>query len=520
MDEAAPKNEPIWTSVRAPKFPSLSEDAAVDVAVVGAGIAGVTTAYLLAREGRSVLLLDDGPVGGGMTSVTTAHLANALDDRYVHLERLRGADAARLAAQSHSAAIDRIERTVTDESIECDFVRLDGWLFAVPGETPDMLPRERDAARRAGLDVELEPRAPLPFDSGPAIRFPRQGQFHPLKYLYAVAAAIERLGGRIVSKTHVDAIEDGAPARVRAGRLTVTAGSVVVATNVPINDRFAIHTKQAPYMTYVVGLTVPRGSVERALFWDTGDPYHYVRLQPMPKGNEESEGNEESGDSESDCLIVGGEDHKSGHADDGRARHARLEAWARERFPAAERLAFTWAGQVMETLDGLAYIGRNPGEQNVYVVTGDSGMGMTHGTIAGLLLTDLIQGRENPWRELYDPSRKVVAAAGEFLKENLDVAAQFAGYAMPAGSAEKIGWDSGAVIQRGLSKVAAYRDEKGELHEMTAVCPHLGCIVQWNGSEKTWDCPCHGSRFDKTGKVQNGPANVDLAPVEEPASKH
>ena len=508
MAESAPKNAPIWTSVQPPTFPGLSEDATVDVAVVGAGIAGVTTAYMLAREGRSVLVLDDGEVGGGMTSVTTAHLSNALDDRYVHLQRLRGADGSRLAAQSHSAAIDRIEQTVADEAIDCDFVRLDGWLFAAPGETPDMLPRERDAARRAGLDVALEPRAPLPFEAGPAIRFPRQGQFHPLKYLYAVATAIERLGGRVVSKTHADAIEDGAPARVRAGKRTVTAGSVVVATNVPINDRFAIHTKQAPYMTYVIGVTVPRGSVERALFWDTGDPYHYVRLQPMPNG-----------DADGDCLIVGGEDHKSGHADDGRARHARLEAWTRERFPTAGRLAFTWAGQVMETLDGLAYIGRNPGDENVYVVTGDSGMGMTHGTIAGLLLTDLIQGRDNPWRELYDPSRKVVAAAGEFVKENLDVAAQFAGYVMPGASPGELPWDSGAVVQRGLSKVAAYRDERGELHEMTAVCPHLGCIVQWNGSEKTWDCPCHGSRFDKTGKVLNGPANVDLAPVGEEAAK-
>jgi Rieske Fe-S protein len=184
-----------------------------------------------------------------------------------------------------------------------------------------------------------------------------------------------------------------------------------------------------------------------------------------------------------------------------------------------ERVAFTWAGQVMETLDGLAHIGKNPGDENVYVVTGDSGMGMTHGTIAGMLLTDMIQGRDNPWRELYDPSRKVVGAAGEFAKENLDVAAQYAGYVMPGASSGEIPWDSGAVVQRGLSKVAAYRDEKGELHEMTAVCPHLGCIVQWNGSEKTWDCPCHGSRFDKTGKVVNGPANVDLAPVEETASK-
>jgi Rieske Fe-S protein len=261
-------------------------------------------------------------------------------------------------------------------------------------------------------------------------------------------------------------------------------------------------------MTYVVGAAVPRGSVERALYWDTADPYHYVRLQPM-----------ETDGGRFDCLIVGGEDHKTGHADDGHERHARLEAWARERFPSIERIAFTWAGQVMETLDGLAYIGRNPGEENVYIVTGDSGMGMTHGTIAGMLLTDLIQGRDHPWRDLYDPSRKIVGAARRFAKENLDVAAQFAGYVMPGGSPEEIPWDSGAVIQRGLSKVAAYRDEKGELHEVSAVCPHLGCIVQWNGSEKTWDCPCHGSRFDKTGKVLNGPANRDLAPAGEEVAR-
>jgi len=507
MSETAPRKEPIWTSVPAPKFSTLTADAEVDVAIVGAGIAGVSAAYLLTREGRSVLLLDDGPVGGGMTSVTTAHLANALDDRYLRLEKLRGEDGARRAAESHTAAIECIERNVAAEGIDCDFVRLDGYLFPLPGEDPDLLRRELDCARRAGLDVEIVPRAPLPFDSGPSIRFPRQGQFHPLKYLYGLAAAIERSGGRIACGAHVDAVEDGEPARLRVGERTVTARAVVVATNVPINDRFAIHTKQAPYMTYVIGATVPRGSVERALYWDTGDPYHYVRIQPMPD------------DPRRDCLIVGGEDHKSGHADDGRVRHARLEAWTRERFPMVDGVAFEWAGQVMETLDGLAYIGRNPGDRNVYVVTGDSGMGMTHGTIAGMLLADLIQGRDNPWRELYDPSRKIVGAAAEWAKENLDVAAQFAGYAMPGASPGEIPWGSGAVIQRGLSKVAAYRDEKGELHEMTAVCPHLGCIVQWNGSEKTWDCPCHGSRFDKTGKVVNGPANVDLAPVHEEAAR-
>jgi Rieske Fe-S protein len=288
---------------------------------------------------------------------------------------------------------------------------------------------------------------------------------------------------------------------VTAGDRKVTARAVVVATNTPVNDRVAIHTKQAPYMTYVVGLRVPKGSVERGLYWDVQDPFHYVRLQSLAGG--------------SDCLIVGGEDHKTGQADATSQRHARLEAWARERFPAVESLAYTWGGQVMETLDGLAFIGRNPGDANVYVATGDSGVGLTHGTIAGMLLTDLILGRPNPWIELYDPSRKVPLAAGRFLRENVNVAAQYADWVTPgdADSAREIPFDSGAIVRRGAAKVAVYRDGHGKAHALSAVCPHLGCVVQWNGAEKTWDCPCHGSRFDKLGKVVNGPANSDLPPA-------
>ena len=385
------ENRSVWAAtVERPTYSPLAEDLRADVCIVGAGIAGLTTAYLLGQEGRSVVLLDDGPLAGGMTEVTTAHLANALDDRYFEIERLHGEEGARLAAESHTAAIDRIEAIVRTEGIDCDFERLDGYLFLPPGGKEELLDHELAAARRAGLEgVEKIERAPLAsFDTGPCLRFPRQGQFHPLKYLAGLAKAIERAGGRLFTDTHAERIEGsagGRPARIEAGGHVVTAGAVVVATNTPVNDLLVLHTKQAPYMTYVIGARVPRGSVTKALYWDTEDPYHYVRLQPL--------------DGRHDLLIVGGEDHKTGQADDTRERHARLEAWARERFPRMGTVDFSWAGQVMETIDGLAFIGRNAlDKDNVFVVTGDSGMGMTHGTIAGILLTDLILGRENPWR--------------------------------------------------------------------------------------------------------------------------
>jgi Rieske Fe-S protein len=293
--------------------------------------------------------------------------------------------------------------------------------------------------------------------------------------------------------------------------VTVSAGAVVVATNVPFIDRVAIHTKQAPYHTYVIGARVQPGSITPALYWDTGDPYHYVRLQRVTNA-------ELGGDNEEpvEILIVGGEDHKAGQASDGEDRYARLEGWMRGRFPATREVEFRWSGQVMETQDGLAFIGRNPLDApNVYVATGDSGMGMTHGTIAGILLTDLIAGRENPWAALYDPSRIRTGAATEWVKENLNVAVQYTSWVTggEVSSVDEITPNSGAVMRDGLTKVAVFRDEAGELHGCSAVCTHLGCIVAWNASASTWDCPCHGSRFDPYGKVVNGPAKNPLSPV-------
>jgi glycine/D-amino acid oxidase-like deaminating enzyme/nitrite reductase/ring-hydroxylating ferredoxin subunit len=493
----------LWMSASVPAYPPLTTDATAAVCVIGAGIAGLTTAYLLAKDGRSVIVLDDGDIGSGATGRTSGHLTAMLDDRYYELERLHGEDGARLAAQSHSAAIDLIESIVKAEAIECEFMRVDGYLFVPPDGDPAELQRELKAAQRAGLrNLELIPSGPFAsFDTGPCLVFKQQAQFHPVKYLAALARCIERRGGRIYTGTHADQIEGDAPIRVTTTTGgTVTADAVVVATNTPVNKRVAMHTKQAAYRTYVVGARVPRGSVPKVLSWDTGDPYHYIRIAP---------------DGETDILIVGGEDHKTGQADDTNDRLARLEAWTRERFPPLIDIAYRWSGQIMEPFDYLAFLGRNPaGRSNLYLITGDSGNGLTHSTIGARLITDLIVGRPNPWAELYDPSRKTLRAASDYTHENMNVVAQYRAWLTPGEvkNVEDIAPGTGAVMRHGLRKVAVYRDESGAISTYSAKCPHLGCIVEWNRTERTWDCPCHGSRFDTHGHVVNGPANVNLAP--------
>jgi glycine/D-amino acid oxidase-like deaminating enzyme/nitrite reductase/ring-hydroxylating ferredoxin subunit len=485
-----------------PRKQSLKRDAQADVCVVGAGIAGLTTAYLLVCEGKSVILLDDGPIAGGQTERTSAHLSNAIDDRFSELENIHGAEVSRLAAESHAAAIDQIETIANEEGIDCEFARVDGYLFLDAGQNADVLNEERRAARRAGLHgVDFVRRAPISsFDTGPCLRFPRQAQFHPLKYMAGLVESYLMKGGIIHANTHVSTI-DGNRVVTNAGP-KITAGSVVVATNTPVNDLLAIHTKQAPYLTYAIGAQVPRGSVEQALYWDTHDPYHYIRI--------------ESGRYD-DILIVGGEDHKAGQASDEIERWDRLEDWTKERFPMMGAIEYRWSGMVMETIDGLAFIGRNPADQeNVYIATGDSGMGLTHGTIAGILLTDLILERANPWEKIYDPTRKPIRgkAGREFLVENANVAAEYIKDWIGVdnvSSTDDIPCGEGAIIRRGIKPIAVYRDERGLTHELSAVCPHLGCVVHWNRAEKTWDCPCHGSRFTHDGQVVVGPANSPLS---------
>lgn len=360
MNQAVEKSVSLWMATATiPRPAPLAADIVADVCVVGAGIAGLTTAYLLACDGVRVVLLDDGPIAGGQSQRTTAHLSDALDDRFYEIEKTHGEEGSRLAAESHRTAIDRIEAIVKAEAIDCDFTRLDGYLFLAPDESKDTLDRELNAAHRAGLDgVEFVERAPLStFDTGPCLRFPRQGQFHPLKYFAGLSAAIQQGGGRIYCDTHVSGIEGGESPMVTTTKgHFVHAGAVVVATNAPINDVLVIHTKQSPYLTYAIGASVPVGSVAKALYWDTLSSYHYLRLQPSEDGT--------------DTLIVGGEDHKAGQVDDQAGRWDRLESWARERFPMMGPVQYRWSGMVIETTDGLAFIGLNPGDKKVYVATG------------------------------------------------------------------------------------------------------------------------------------------------------
>ena len=499
----------VWmATANMPRFAALAADAKADVAVVGGGISGLTTAYMLAKAGKHVVVLDDNALGGGETGRTTGHLSSALDDRYQFLEKAHGAEGSRLAYESHDSAISEIESIARAESIACDFERVDGYLFLAGDQDESILQKELEAAHRAGFsDVEFVPRAPLSgFDTGRCLRFPRQAQFHVLKYLAGMAAAIERLGGSIHVGNHVEKIEGDGPLKVRtAAGPVVTADAAVVATNSPLN--VPMHKKQAAYRTYAVGLRVPAGTVFSGLYWDTLDPYHYARTQRVSAAD---------GSGEHDVLIVGGEDHKTGQ-EEVQGHFDALEAWGRERFPMSEAVEFRWSGQVLEPADGLAFLGRVPdGPKDVYLITGDSGHGLTHGTIGAMIVADLIAGKENPWAKLYDPSRKLHGALREVVGKNIGIALRYGEWLTPGevASADEVKPGHGAVVRKGLSKMAIYRDDSGTVHGFSAVCPHLGCFVHWNDVERSWDCPCHGSRFDARGKVVNGPSVANLKPVD------
>ena len=501
------------TEIKPIEIKRLSSDQNFDVCVIGGGISGITTAYLLQKEGKRVCVLESKEIGSGQTGRTTAHLATMLNNRYYVLEKFHGELGAKMAAESHLEALNRVEQIVTEEEIQCELERLDGYLFLGPHQSEDILNRELDSTQRAGLsDVYMVNRSPLrSFNTGAALCFPRQLQLHPLKYLYGLAHAFLKMGGEIFSYTHVKDMIGGPSAIVMTeSGYKVRCKAIVVATHSPINDVFAIHTKQAPYRTYVIGIEVPKNSVAKGLYWDTLDPYHYVRIEEAQE------------DSEFDLLIVGGEDHKTGQNDQPEQNYLKLESWVRERFPTAKKILYRWSGQILETIDGLGFLGHNPMDRNnVYVLTGDSGDGFTHATIGGILITDQIMGRINPWEQLYQPSRISLRAIQTYVKENINVVMQYADWFMEdrVEEMEVLPSGEGAVFRKGLKVLAAYRSPEGKLKVLSANCSHLGGIVRWNSAEKSWDCPCHGSRFDCEGRVLEGPAVSDLKPVDIPRTR-
>lgn len=489
--------------------PPLTSDAECDVVVIGSGIAGMSTAYELARFGRRVIVIDRGKIGTGMTARTTAHLATELDDFYSELIRVRGEDEARLYHDSQRSAVNRIEAIVAEEGIDCDFAIVDGYLFAAGEEDRKDLEEEYQACRTVGVDeVEWADRAPIPgIDTGPALRFGRQGRFHPTKYLKGLARVIAARGGRFhADTTHVSdkEVDGGVEITTERGPV-IRASAAVFATNSPTNDKVAIHTKQLPDRTYAIAGRVPKGSVPDVLVWDTLEAYHYVRIQPLAAAE--------------DLLIVGGADHRSGEMNDMGERFASLEQWTRERYPSFSSVDYRWSGQVMEPIDFMPFTGRNPGSTNIYIHTGDSGQGITNGVAGSLTLLPLIIGEDSRYAPLFDPARKSpnsTASIGEFVRGQAEAVKNFSEYLRPgdAASVDELAPGEGAVIREGLSKVATYKAGDGTITRRSAACTHMGCLVHWNSFEKCWDCPCHGSQFAPDGQVLNGPAVKPLAAAE------
>jgi glycine/D-amino acid oxidase-like deaminating enzyme/nitrite reductase/ring-hydroxylating ferredoxin subunit len=511
----AGKNKSYWVDPRIPfkPYPPLQANLETDVVIVGGGLAGLSVAYCLTQAGKKVALVEDGLMGSGETGRTTAHLVTALDDRFYALEKYFNEHDAKLIVESHRLAIDMVESIVQKENIQCDFERVDGYLFLHPTDKEESLVKEFDAGLRAGVDIHTMDYTPGFADAGKCLRFANQAQFHPMKYLAGLCRAIDEKGGQLFTRTHASQINHKGITTDTG--FTIKANHVVVATNAPVNDVFSMMLKQYAYRTYVIGALIKKFTLPRALWWDTGDhainstvpPYHYVRVC--------------SYNDQYDLLMVGGEDHITGGtfgqvAEEG--RYALLEAWARKHIP-MENVIYRWSGEVLEPMDGIAFIGRNPWDHdNVYIVTGDSGNGMTHCSFAGMLITDLILGRENKWEQLYKPIRFRLKASGPFFKLLKDDFVNVLKKWFYTDTVElaSIGKGEAKVVMMEGQKCGAFRDSAGVLHIVSTECTHLKCMVVWNNDEQSWDCPCHGSRFTFTGKVINGPAINDLESFSAP----
>ncbi|HEX6159654.1 MAG TPA: FAD-dependent oxidoreductase [Thermoanaerobaculia bacterium] len=491
----------LWnaTTPVSPATQRLSGDVHVDVAIIGAGITGLTAAVLLEERGRSVAVLEKEGVAAGETGNTTAHITEAVDARYHYLRRTFGKDEARQIAQASHAAMEKIAELVGKYSIDCRFRRVPGYLYTEKRKYIAQVKNEVSAAQEAGLDVRWQGEVPLPFPTRGAAVFANQAQFHPGLYAAALAARVPR----IFTNTPVTSITPGEPCVVETPHGKVFARAVLQATNVPIAGFQTVHTKAAAWRTYAIAFLMEGDPADHpeGLFWDTADPYHYTRWQETGEGT---------------YMIVGGEDHKVGDEEDTEACFERLRQYVREQFGVhPER--YRWSGQIIEPHDGLPFIG---GHGPLYISTGYSGQGMTMGTLGAMLCTDLITGVENPLAALVDPMRvHVRGSVREFLAQNLGFAAQVVSDRLTAHDVEStdpfdVKSGEGKIVAVDGRKVACYRDEAGTLHAVSPVCTHMRCDVAFNAAERTWDCPCHGSRFTPDGEVLNGPAKLPLEKID------
>ena len=493
--------ESIWAAeVQLPHFPIVDDLGKVDVIVIGGGITGLTTALLLQRSGLRTALVEQSRIGTGETGRTSAHLSEYPDAGYEHIVADFGIEGVRTVATSTQDALRLIESLARE--IPCDFERVPGFLYTEQASDRISLQRELEIASEAGVAARFLDRAPLPYSTAGAVEFPHQAQFHPAKYLAGLVRLYATAGGVISEQSHVRSIdEDDGRCRVRTDRAIAYASHVVAATDAPIAGGTLLDTKLAANRSYVVALRVADGHVPRGLFWDRADPYHYIRTAITRAGA---------------VVIVGGEDCRTGT--DGVADAIpHLKTYAAERFPTAQILK-EWSGQIMETMDGLPYIGPRERGSHVYLATGYAGNGLTFGTVAAQVLCDTIRGVGSAYADWYSPTRTLPTREwAKYAAQNLPAAWTLVTDLLPyqrVDSVDDLEPGEGRVVRLHGQKVAASRTVDGAVHVVSAMCTHLGCDVAWNALEQSWDCPCHGSRFHPDGRVIHGPATAPLEPRE------
>lgn len=504
QEKHQPKNESVWIEgVSKRTYPPLQSNMSVDVVIVGGGITGLTAAYLLKQAGKKVAVLEAAQIGSGVTSYTTAHVTEVLDVRFQDMITRFGLAKAKAVATSQRAAIEHIAAIVEREKINCDFSRVPGYLYAQDQKYLGELQKERQAVEIIGLKVSFLDRVPLPFSTVGAIRFDDQAQFHPLKFIHSLAESVHGDGSFVFEGAHVQEIDEKSPHQIKTNQGMVTAPVVILATHTPILKILSLQAKIASYRSYVVGFTPEEGKAPEGLFWDMEHPYHYIRNYRT---------------ADKTIVIVGGEDYRQGAIKDTTLPYKKLKKYVCDHFPGAA-LEYQWSAQLFNSYDGLPFIGLLPGYEKVYGATGFSGNGITGGALSALILSDMVQGKENVWAPLYDPKRLTVKGVWrKFLQQQVYILKQVLRdrfMRKPKQVADHLKPGEGALIALKGKAVAVYRDEQGNLTNLSPVCPHAGCTVQWNASEKTWDCPCHGSRFSATGQVKEGPAVRNLARLAE-----
>jgi glycine/D-amino acid oxidase-like deaminating enzyme/nitrite reductase/ring-hydroxylating ferredoxin subunit len=480
-------------------YPALTEGVSVDVAVIGAGITGVTAAVLLKRAGKTVALIDSKRIVCGATGYTTAKVTAGHGLSYTMIRDSFGADGARTYAQANQAALERIAQFVEEDGIDCDFERKPNYAYAEDDEQAEQVEREVEVEREAGLPVALVRETPLPFEIKAALRMENQAQFHPRKFLLTLAATIPGDGSHVFENSRVTHVKHGEPCDIETELGVLRARDVILATQLPFLDRGLFFTKAYAHRSYAVAAPIGSAPDPDGMYINAGTPTRSVRTLR---------------DGDQVFIQVGGNGHKTGDEADTPSRYDQLEAYLREHWPDAGTAQYRWSTQDYMAHDKVPYVGRlRRGSEHLFVATGYSKWGMTNGTAAAMILSDRILGRANAWAELFDSKRLRPTRTTSFVKENLSSGLRFFADRLSRAdraSAESLKPGEGALIRVRGRKTAVYRDDQGGLHALSPVCQHLYCLVDWNPAERSWDCPCHGSRYAGDGRAIQGPTTKDL----------